>query len=101
MKHIEIKSKQFQNVLAKATQTKPLVRIGAKENQYLVRGSHGNFYSVTFQRAAHGEMLGACLCTGAIRGFHCYHLAAALLAHTAFVGAGLRQPAARRPEIRL
>lgn len=109
MKNIEINSKQFQTVLAKAVQTKPLVRIGNKPNQYFVRGSDPNgdglggyvFYPVYFQRAAHGQMLGSCLCAGAMRGFHCYHLAAALLAHSAFVRAGLRQPATRRPEIRL
>ena len=104
MREIEINSKQFQNVLAKAVETKPLVRIGAAANQYFVRGSDPNgdglggyvFYPVTFQRAGGGKMLGSCLCAGAMRGFHCYHLAAALIAHSAFVRAGLRQPAARR-----
>lgn len=96
MKEIEINSKQFQNVLAKAVETKPLVRIGAAANQYFVRSSTGEFYPVTFRRAGGGKMLGSCLCAGAMRGFHCYHLAAALLAHSAFVRCGLRQPAARR-----
>lgn len=93
---IEIKSNQFQNVLEKAIAKKPLVRIGAKPDSYLVRGSTGEFYPVSFQRASGGAMLGFCLCAGAQRGFHCYHLAAALLAHSAFVRAGIRQPAARR-----
>lgn len=96
MKEIKINSKQFQNVLAKATAEKPLVKIGNKPNEYFVRGSAGDFYPVHFQRAAHGQMLGSCLCAGAMRGFHCYHLAAALLVHSAFVRAGLRQPAAKR-----
>ena len=96
MKEIEINSKQFQNALAKATAEKPLVKIGAKQNQYFVRGSSGDFYAVHFQRAAGGKMLGSCLCAGAMRGFHCYHLAAALIAHSAFVRCGLRVPAARR-----
>ena len=96
MKKIETKSKQFQNVLEKAIETKPLVRIGQRENEYLVRGSAGDFYPVRFERGAGGAMLGSCSCAGAERGFHCYHLAAALLAHSAFVRAGLRSPVARR-----
>jgi len=99
MKNIEINSNQFQNVLEKAVEKKPLVRIGHKPNQYFVRGSSGEFYPVHFQRAASGKMLGSCLCAGAMRGFHCYHLAAALLAHSAFVRAGLRQPAAKRENV--
>ena len=96
MKKIEIGINQFQNVLKKAIETKPLVRLGAENDLYLVRGSSGDFYPVRFQRAAGGAMLGACLCEGAMRGFHCYHLAAALIAHSAFVRAGLRAPAPRR-----
>ncbi len=96
MKKIETKSKQFQNVLEKAIEKKPLVKIGQRENEYIVRGSQGNFYPVRFTRAVGGAMLGACSCAGAERGFHCYHLAAALLAHSAFVRAGLRSPATAR-----
>lgn len=96
MKKIETKSAQFQTVLAKAIEKKPLVKIGHKENQYFVASSTGEFYPVHFQRAGGGAMLGSCLCAGAMRGFHCYHLAAALLAHSAFVRAGLRKPAAKR-----
>lgn len=95
MKKIETKSTQFQNVLAKAIETKPLVKIGQRENEYLVCGSAGDFYPVSFERGANGAMLGSCSCAGAERGFHCYHLAAALLAHSAFVRAGLRRPAAK------
>lgn len=94
MKEIETNSKQFQNVLAKAIETKPLVKIGAKPNQYFVAGSSGDNYVVHFQRGSGGKMLGGCMCQGAMRGFHCYHLAAALVVHSAFVRAGLRQPAA-------
>ena len=96
MKKIEINSKQFQNVLKKAIEKKPLVKIGKKENEYFVRGSSGDFYPVRFQRAGGGAMLGSCLCAGAMSGFHCYHLAAALVAHSAFVRGGLRRPASRR-----
>ena len=96
MKKIEIDSKQFQNVLKKAIEKKPLVRVGAENDLYFVRASGGDFYPVRFQRSASGAMLGACLCEGAMKGFHCYHLAAALLAHSAFVRAGLRAPAPRR-----
>lgn len=101
MKTIETKSASFQRAIAKATAQKPLVKIGFKPNQYLVRGSGGDFYPVLFQRAAHGQMLAACLCRGGISGFDCYHVAAAFVAHTSFVRAGLRPPAARRNEIRL
>jgi hypothetical protein len=93
---IEINSKQFGRALEKAIQTKPLVRLGGEENQYLVRGSRGDFYPVKFVRGSSGAMFGYCHCAAAMRDFHCYHLAAALLAHSAFVRAGLRRPAARR-----
>jgi len=96
VKKIETKSTQFQNVLAKAIEKKPLVKIGQRENEYLVRSSAGDFYPVRFERGAGGAMLGSCSCAGAERGFHCYHLAAALLAHSAFVRAGLRSPATAR-----
>lgn len=96
MKAIETNSTQFQSALKKAIATKHLVRCGHKQNEYFVRGSNGKLYPVHFQRAAGGQMLGSCLCAGAMRGFYCYHLAAALLAHSAFVRAGLRQPAAQR-----
>jgi len=103
MKQIQTKSKSFQRAIAKAISKKPLVRIGAKANEYFVRASAPEAapYPVHFQRAGGGQMLASCLCPGGINGFDCYHVAAALLAHSAFVRAGLRQPAARRPEIRL
>lgn len=93
---IETKSAQFQRAIEKAIEKKPLVKIGGKENQYLVRGSSGDFYPVNFVRASYGAMLGYCHCAGAMRDFHCYHLAAALMVHSAFVRAGIRRPAARR-----
>lgn len=101
MKKIEIKSKQFQNVLKKAIAVRPLVRPvpfvpGAAAAVYLVAGSRGGFYSVGFARGSAGEMLYSCPCAGAGRGFYCYHLAAALLAHSAFVSGGLRAPAPSR-----
>ena len=101
MKKIETKSTQFQNAIAKAIETKPLVRpmkynTGNTTIGYLVRGSSGDFYPVRFQRAGGGAMLGGCLCAGSQRGFHCYHVAAALLAHSAFVRAGLRPQAPQR-----
>lgn len=94
---IETKSNQFQNVLAKAIEKKPLVRpVSGDSAKYLVRGSSGDFYPVNFVRASGGAMLGYCLCAGGMRGFHCYHLAAALIVHSSFVRAGVRSPAARR-----
>lgn len=104
MNEIKINTAQFQRALAKAIEMKPLVRIGAGDGQYLVRGSKRNgdglggyvFYPVKFQLGGGGRRLASCLCAGGQRGFHCYHLAAALLAHSAFVRAGLRSAAARR-----
>lgn len=93
---IETKSKQFQNALAKAIEKKPLVKIGAKENEYLVRGSEGNFYPVNFERSSAGAMFEFCQCAGAMGGYHCYHLASAQLAHSSFVRAGLRSPVSAR-----
>lgn len=96
MNEIKIGSKQFQNVLAKAIAQKPKVHLGKKDGQYFVDGSEGNRYTVQFQVGGGGRRLGSCLCAGGQRGYFCYHLAAALLAHVAFVRAGLRVPAARR-----
>ena len=93
---ININSKQFQNVLKKAIEVKPLVRLGAAAGSYFVRGSSGSFYPVKFRVGGGGKKIGYCLCAGAARGFHCYHLAAALLAHSAFVRAGLRSAASKR-----
>lgn len=96
MKEIDVNHRQFQNVLAKAVAVRPLVRLGSASGSYLVRGSSGDFYPVNFQLGGGGRRLGSCLCAGAMRGYYCYHLAAALLAHSAFVRAGLRAPASRR-----
>lgn len=96
MKEIDVNHRQFQNVLKKAIEQKPLVRLCAESGAYLVRGSKGDLYPVTFQVGGGGRRLGSCLCAGAMKGFYCYHLAAALIVHTAFVRAGLRAPAARR-----
>lgn len=96
MKEIQTNHPQFQNVLAKAIEKKPLVRLCAESGAYLVRGSEGNFYPVKFQIGGGGRRLGSCLCAGAMRGFYCYHLAAALLVHSAFVSQGLRASAPRR-----
>lgn len=94
---IETKSNQFQNALAKAIEKKPFVRpVAGDASKYLVRGSNGDFYQVNFVRASGGAMLGYCHCAGAMRGYHCYHLAAALMVHSAYVRAGIRRPAARR-----
>ena len=101
MKKIEIKSAGFQRSLKKAIEKKPLVRmmpfsVGNSTIGYLVRGSRGDFYPVRFQRSGGSQMLGACLCAGGVAGFYCYHRAAALLVHSAFVACGLRPVAPRR-----
>ncbi len=106
---ININSNQFQNVLKKAIEVKPLVRPGAAAGSYLVRGSKLNgdglggyvFYPVAFRRGAGGRKIGECLCAGAMRGFHCYHLAAALMVHVAYVRQNMRPPAPTRTMSRL
>ena len=99
MKKIEIKSNQFQNVLKKAIEKKPMVRLGKKAGLYFVAGSTGNKYAVQFERGFYGAMFGSCLCPGAVRGFHCYHLAAALIVHSAYVKQEMRKPAPTRREM--
>ena len=91
MNEIKIDSKNFKNSLAKAVAKKPFVRLGKKDGQYVVNGSQAESrYVVQFQRGAGGKMLGSCLCQAGQKRLGCYHLAAALLAHSAFVRSGLR-----------
>lgn len=91
-KIIDVKNNQFQNVLKKAIETKPLVRLGEIPGGYFVRASGGDFYTVSFWSES-GAKFCSCECKGFERGFYCYHIAAALLAHSAFVRAGLRSAA--------
>lgn len=79
---------QFQNVLKKAIAEKPLVRATRFAGVYDVRSSGGDFYQVSFWREG-GDFCGKCECKGAERGFYCYHFAAALMCHVAFVRAGV------------
>ena len=96
MREIIPDNPQFQNVLKKAIEKKPFVSIGQNPGEYFVKGSTGNQYPVKFQRSASGKPLGSCLCMGAMQGFYCYHLCAALLAHMAFILYSLRAPAPKR-----
>lgn len=96
MNEIKTNTPRFKRALKKAIETKPKVRIGKKPAQYFVDGSTGNIHVVTFQRGGGGRLLWSCLCPAGQSGNICYCAAAALLAHSAFVRAGLRQPAARR-----
>ena len=96
MKEINTNNQQFQNILKKAIEKKPLVRLGSENGSYLVRGSRGDFYPVSFQIGGGGRRLGSCFCQGAMKGFYCYHLAAALIVHSSFVSRGLRASAPRR-----
>lgn len=99
MNEIKMNTPRFQRAMAKAIEKKPMVRNGKKAGQYFVAASDGfSSYVVQFQIGAGGRRLGSCLCAGGQKGFFCYHLAAALLAHSAFVRAGLRKPAVSRRE---
>lgn len=97
MNEIKMETENFKRAMAKAIEKKPLVKIGSKPGQYFVAASDGfSSYTVQFQIGAGGRRLGSCLCAGGQKGYFCYHLAAALIAHSSFVRAGLRVPAARR-----
>lgn len=97
MNEIKFDTKSFENALAKAIAKKPLVSPGKKDGQYFVAASDGfSKYPVLFQIGGGGRRLASCLCAGGQKGLFCYHQAAALLAHSAFVRGGLRRPAARR-----
>lgn len=101
MNEIKMNTESFQRAIAKAIETKPLVRNGKKAGQYFVAASDGfSSYQVLFQIGGGGRRLASCLCAGGQKGLFCYHQAAALLAHCAFVRSGLRQPAARRESLR-
>lgn len=93
MKKIEVKSNQFQTILKKAIAVRPVVRPGKQDGVYFVPSSVDGLYKVSFLRGSFGEMFATCECKGYERGFHCYHVAAALLAHSGFVGCGLRRAA--------
>ncbi len=99
MNEIKTQSPAFSRAIAKAIAKKPMVRIGKKTGQYFVAASDGfSAYPVLFTLGAGGRRLASCLCAGGQKGFFCYHLAAALLVHSAFVRAGLRKPAVSRRE---
>ena len=97
MNEIKFSSESFKRAMAKAVEKKPLVRNGKTAGEYVVAASDGfSSYRVLFQIGANGRRLSSCLCAGGRKGFFCYHQAAALLAHTAFVRAGLRAGAVSR-----
>ena len=97
MNEIKMETPRFERAMAKAIERKPMVRNGKKAGQYFVAASDGfSSYVVQFQIGAGGRRLGSCLCAGGQKGYFCYHLAAALLVHSAFVRAGLRSPALSR-----
>lgn len=99
MNEIKMDTPRFERAITKAIEVKPMVRNGKKAGQYFVAASDGfSSYVVQFQIGAGGRRLGSCLCAGGQKGFFCYHLAAALLVHSAFVRAGLRQPAVSRQQ---
>lgn len=90
---IDTKSKNFKNVLAKAKKNKPFVSIvSGFDGTYRVEASGLGFYIVSFW-SENNEKHCSCECLGFERGFFCYHIAAALLAHSSFVRAGLRRSA--------
>jgi hypothetical protein len=97
MNEIKFKSESFKRAMAKAAAKKPLVKIGSKTGQYFVAASDGfSSYQVLFQVGGGGRRLASCLCAGGQKGYFCYHQAAALLAHSSFVRAGLRSCAVSR-----
>lgn len=101
MNEIKMNTPAFDRAMAKAVETKPLVKIGKKDGQYFVAASDGfSSYVVQFQTGAGGRRLASCLCAGGQKGLFCYHQAAALLVHSSFVRAGLRRAAPSRPRPR-
>ena len=98
MNEIQFKSAAFDRAMAKAKAKKPMVRLGKNDGQYFVAASDGfSSYRVSFTLGGGGRRLSSCLCAGGQKGLFCYHQAAALLVHVAFVRSGLRKPAAPRP----
>ncbi|MDQ4121642.1 MAG: hypothetical protein M3209_09370 [Acidobacteriota bacterium] len=94
-------SRNWENVLQKAIERRPLV--GPAEHSascaaYFVRGSAGDFYRVLFAGDENGDPWFRCTapngshCPGFAQGWHCYHVAAALLCHIGLVSSGLRAP---------
>jgi len=97
MNEIKMNTPRFNRAIAKAIETKPLVKTGRKAGQYFVAASDGfSSYQVLFQVGGGGRRLSSCLCAGGQKGLFCYHQAAAFIAHVGFVRAGLRVSAARR-----
>ena len=97
MNEIKMNTAQFERAMAKAIEKKPMVRNGKKDGQYFVAASDGfSAYRVSFTVGFYGKKLSSCMCAGGMKGFFCYHQAAALLVHSAFVKQGLRKPAVTR-----
>lgn len=98
MNEIQFNSDSFKRAMVKAIEKKPLVKPGKNNGEYFVAASDGfSSYRVSFTLGGGGRRLSSCLCAGGQKGLFCYHQAAALMVHVAFVRAGLRKPAAPRP----
>ena len=63
-----------------------------------MRGSAGDFYRILIAADENGDPVFRCSapngsnCPGFDQGWHCYHVAAALLCHIGLVASGLRAP---------
>lgn len=97
MNEIKMETESFKRAMAKAIENKPMVRVGKKTGQYFVAASDGfSSYPVVFSVGGGGRRRSSYLCAGGQKGLFCYHQAAALLVHSAYVRCGWRLPAAPR-----
>lgn len=82
----------------KAGEMSPLVRVCASPSSawsafYSVRGSGGSFYRVALARRADGSPCASCSCPSGVSAsssVFCYHVAAVVALHSAFVSSGVR-----------
>ncbi len=78
----------------KAARVSPVVALGASSSLvaavYFVARSGGGSARVVLSRAVCGSPSAECLCPAGQRGLVCYHIAAAVALHSAFVAAGCR-----------
>jgi uncharacterized Zn finger protein len=77
-------SKSWQRAKGKAAADRPGVQILSR-GEYRVAGSGGNYYSVSIRAEGQGTLID-CACLAGVHGQGCYHGAAALVQHLAFVG---------------
>ncbi len=94
---IELKSADtIRNQIEKARRVRPRVRF-VRFRHYLVQGSEGAWYEVTFRYEA-GRRLAHCTCPAGGHDRPCYHVAAAV-AHHLVVAAEMRARTPQRSQV--